>query len=294
MSRRLFAVLAALVAVLGVAAPASAQEAAAADNLVVLTGRAEVRGDERAETVVILDGPAVIDGRVEGVVVALNGDVRVSGTVEEGVVAVNGRATILAGARVGGDVVSSRPPQVDPGATVEGETRTVRFSFRALGAIVWLAWWVGVTVSLLVLGIVLLALLPGAMAAATAAARQDAVTALGWGLLVAVGLPVASALVLFTVVAFPLGVLGLLSLAPLYAVGYVVAALTLGRVLVKEPRSPYLAFPAGLVVLRVVGLVPVLGGLVTFLAGAYGLGALAVAAWRAARHPAPLPAVAAP
>ncbi len=37
------------------------------------------------------------------------------------------------------------------------------------------------------------------------------------------------------------------------------------------------------VVLRVVGLVPVLGGLVTFLAAAYGVGAVAIAGRRAAR-----------
>ena len=275
------------VAILALAAPVHAQAESEKDTHVVLTGRVEVRAGERAEAVVILDGPAVIDGHVEGPVVALNGDIRVSGTVEEAVVAMNGRATILSGARVGGDVVSSRAPQVDAGATVEGETRTVRFSFRALGVLFWLLFWVAVTVSLLLLGIVLLALAPAALAASSGVARDQPGPAIGWGLLVAVGLPVVSVLVMFSVVGIPLGLLGLLSLAVVYATGYVTAALALGRTMIKEPRSRYLAFLVGLVILRVVGLVPVLGGLVTFLASAYGVGALAIAGWRAARRPTP-------
>lgn len=282
-----------VVTLVAMAAPASAQAATEADTHVVLTGRAEVRAGERADTVVILDGPAVIDGHVDSAVVALNGDIRVSGTVEEDVVALKGRAAIVSGGRVGGDVVSSTAPQVDPGATVEGETRTVRFSFRALGVFFWVAWWIAATASLLILGIVLLALAPVAMAASYAVARGEPGAAVGWGLLVAIGLPVVSILVMFTVVGIPLGVLGLLSLALLYATGYVVAALALGRMVVKEPTSRYLAFLVGLVILRVVGLIPGLGGLVTFMASAYGLGALAIAGWRAARPSTPRAAAAA-
>ena len=90
-------------------------------------------------------------------------------------------------------------------------------------------------------------------------------------------------LLLVTLIGFPLGLVGLLSLALLYAVGYVVAALLLGRRLVREPRSVYLAFFVGLVILRIVGILPVLGGLVSAAATVYGVGALTIAAWRAAR-----------
>ena len=279
------AVMAALVAV---AAPASAQtDEGEGDHQIVLTGRVEVRPGERVDSVVIFDGPAVIGGHVDGAVVALNGDVRVAGTVEEGIMAVNGRAIVESGGRVGGDVVSSRAPRVDPGGTVEGETGRVRFSSRAAGAALWIAWWVAVTVSGLVFGLLLLALFPAMMTVATAVARTAVGPTVGWGLVVAIGLPVASIALLFTLVGIPLGLLGLLSLALLYTLGYVVAALALGRAIVKEPTSRYLAFLAGLVVLRLVGLIPALGGLVTFLAMVYGLGALAIAGRRAARRPSP-------
>ena len=46
---------------------------------VVLTGRVEVAADEEVDTVVIFDGPAVIDGTVDGSVVALNGEIVVRG-----------------------------------------------------------------------------------------------------------------------------------------------------------------------------------------------------------------------
>ncbi len=287
-SRRLTrALLSAVVGVvfLTAAAPASGQAPERAGTQVVMTGRVEVRAGERADDVVIFDGPAAIDGSVDGVVVALNGDIRVAGTVREDVVALNGRAVIESGARVEGDVVSSKSPAVAPGATVVGETRTVRFSFRAFGIFLWIAWWIAVTVSVVVLGVLLLALAPAMMAASHAVARDEAGRAVGWGLLVGVGLPVASVAVLFTLVGIPLGLLGLLSLALLYAIGYVVAGLALGRAIVKEPRSRYLALLAGLGILRIVGLIPAVGGLVTFVASAYGVGALAIAGWRAARRP---------
>ena len=285
--KRWLAAMAVVAAVLALAAPASAQGEAETDTHVVLTGRVEVRAGERVDTVVILDGPAVIDGHAEGAVVALNGDIRVSGTVEEAVVALNGRATIANGARVGGDVVSSKAPVVEPGATVEGEPRRVRFSLRALGFFFWLLWLIAVTISLLVLGALLLALVPAAMAASHLVARNEPGRVVGWGLLIAVGLPVVSVLVMLTVGGIPLGLVALLSLALLYATGYVVAALVVGRTMVKEPRSRYVAFLAGLVVLRLVGLIPFVGGLVTFVASAFGLGALAIAGRRAARRPAP-------
>jgi len=53
--------------------------------------------------------------------------------------------------------------------------------------------------------------------------------------------------------------------------------------LIKEPRRAVLAFCAGLLILRVIDLVPVIGNLVTFAATVFGLGALTVAGWRAAR-----------
>lgn len=254
---------------------------------VVITGRVDVGAQERTDSVVIFHGPAVINGDVNGSVVAFDGDVRVRGHVDDNVVALRGRATIAAGATVGGDVVSSRRPIVASGARVDGDIRRVNVGnfFRSFGWLLWLGWWLAVGVSMFVLGVVLLALFPRIFPPILQAGRESVGPAIGWGLAAAIGLPIVFGVLLITLVGFPLGLVGLLSLALLYSIGYVVAALLLGRRLVSEPRSVYLALLIGLVILRIVGILPVLGGLVTAAATIYGVGALTVAAWRAARTP---------
>ena len=270
----------------GLAGPAAAQSDTGNNGeRVVITGRVDVRAGERTDTVVIFDGPAMIAGDVNGAVVAFNGDVRVSGSVDEDVVVFRGRAIIENDANVGGDVVSSKSPQVATGATVEGDVRRVNFAnyFRSLGWLLWVAWWVAVSVSVFALGVLLLVLAPRVAPAALEVARTRVGPAIGWGLAMAIGLPVVCVLVLFTLVGIPLGLVGLLSLALLYGLGYVIGALVLGRRLIREPTSVYLAFFIGLLILRVLDLIPVLGNLITAAATIFGLGALTVAAWRASR-----------
>src|SRR4051794_19516102 len=299
-SRWLLLVLVAVV--LGGAAPAAAQSEADATPdgdgpTLVVSGRVTVPEGVTSDAVVILDGPADIAGRVNGPVIATNGDIRVTGTVDEDVVAFNGRAIIADGARVGGGVVSSDEPRVAPGASVDDKVERANFTnfFNALGWVLWAVWWLAVSVSTLVLGLLLVALLPRAAEATLAAARSRVGPCIGWGLLLAIVLPVLSVLLFFTIVGIPLGLVGLASLVPLYAVGFVAGALVFGRWIIKEPRGLVLAFFVGWAILRVIDLIPALGDLVTFAATVYGLGALAVAGWRAARAggrvaPAPAPA----
>ena len=106
------------------------------------------------------------------------------------------------------------------------------------------------------------------------------------------GLPILAVIAIVTLVGIPLGVGLLLALTPIYAVGYVTGAWLLGRLLLKRPTtSRYVAFLAGWGILRVVALIPILGGLGWLVATVFGLGALIVAAWRARRaYPAAPPA----
>ena len=299
-TRRRWLLATLVVLLVSAAAPAAAQsEATPGDDgpTVVLTGRVTVAEGETTDAVVILDGPAEIAGRVDGPVVAANGDIRVSGTVDEDVVAFNGRAIIEEGARIGGGVVSSEEPRVASGATVEDDVERVRFTnfFNALGWVLWFLWWLAVTVSTLVLGLVLLALFPRASEATVAAGRARPWPCIGWGLLLGVGLPILSVALFFTVLGIPLGLVGLATVVPLSAVGFVAGALLLGRLIMREPRSIVVAFLVGWGILRLVDLVPGIGNLASFAATVYGLGALAVAAWRtrtARAAPAPAPVTA--
>jgi hypothetical protein len=274
---------------LAVPSPAFAQERTDTNDFVVMTGRAEVREGETFDTVVIFDGPVTVEGTVREAVVAFNGTVDVSGTVEEGVVAFNGPITIRSGASVGGDVVGRVAPVVEEGATVEGEVRRNPFDlFRdPLPFVARFAAWFAVTVSMLVLGLLLLLLAPRGADAVADAWRRGTGVSIGWGLIFLIGLPIVAVLLLVTLVGIPLGFGVLFALGLIYAIGYVAGAWILGRLLLKPPTSRMVAFLAGLGILRLVALVPILAGIVGFVATVVGLGALTVAAWRAGRRPAP-------
>jgi hypothetical protein len=84
-----------------------------------------------------------------------------------------------------------------------------------------------------------------------------------------------------TVVGIPLGIGLLAALLLIYALGYSASGWILGWSILRGPTSWVVTFLVGWVILRVVALVPILGGLVWFAAVVFGLGALAVAIWRA-------------
>jgi hypothetical protein len=66
--------------------------------------------------------------------------------------------------------------------------------------------------------------------------------------------------------------------------GYSATAWIVGRRILREPTAWVLAFLVGWGILRVMALVPILGGLVWFAVVVFGLGALTVAVWRAPDH----------
>lgn len=283
--RPVMAVAAAVTGILLMAGPAAAQDRTETNDLVVLTGHASVPEGETYDTVVIFDGPATIDGTVDHAVVAFNGPVTISGSVAEEVIAFNGTITVRSGATVGGDLVSRTDPVVEEGAVVEGQIgrdpgRLFRDPFPFIGR---LAAWLAVSVSILLLGLLLLAVAPRAADAVEAAWRTGVGPSVGWGLLLLIGLPILAVVAFITIVGIPFGVGLALGLFLIYALGYTAGAWLFGRILLKPPASRFLAFLAGLAILRAVALVPILAGLVGFAATVIGLGAIAVAMWRARR-----------
>jgi hypothetical protein len=246
---------------------------------IVLTGRLVVAADETVDAAVILDGAAQVDGTVRGPLVVVNGDAEVSGTVEEDVVVLNGDVVIRSGAEIGGDLVTQSTPRVEEGATIRGDrSSAIRFDFDvASGFASRLAWWVVFSVSVLIFGLLLLAFAPRLFPAVRDAAVAGVGSSIGWGFGLFFLLPIGSVLLLVTVVGIPLGVFTLLALAFLYTLGYVVATIGLGSRLMRSTQSRYVAFLGGWVVLRLLALIPFVGGWLWFLGSVWGLGLLAVA-----------------
>jgi hypothetical protein len=263
------------------AGPALAQDGTQTPHdQIVLTGRLVVAADETVDAAVILDGPAVVDGTVRETLVVLNGDAEVSGTVEEDVVVLNGDVVIRSSAEIGGDLVTQSTPTVEEGATIRGDRSSAmtRFDFDfATGFAGRVAWWVVYSVSVLILGLLLLAFAPRLFPAVRDAATAGVGSSIGWGAGLFFLLPIGSVLLLVTVVGIPLGVFTLLALAFIYTLGYVVATIGLGSRLTNALRSRYAAFFLGWVVLRLLALIPFVGGWLWFLGSVWGLGLLAVA-----------------
>jgi hypothetical protein len=270
---------------LALASPAVAQDGAADrrdDDHVVLTGGLVVPEGETVGTVVVFNGPVLIEGTVTESVVVFNGRTEISGTVDEDVVVFNGRVLIRSGAEVGGNVSSREDPEIEEGATVRGKVESIanRVDFENLGFAGRIAWWIGYSVSTLILGLLLLMFAPRFDVAIADVVRSRMGAAFGFGAAAFFLVPIVAVILLVTIVGIPLGLFVLLALALLYTLGYVAGAHALGRLLVKPPRSRFLAYLAGLGILRLVALVPFLGGLVWLVASIFGLGALVVAARR--------------
>jgi hypothetical protein len=206
----------------------------------------------------------------------------------------NGRVELRSGANVTGDVVSQQAPVVASGATIGGQRKRVQtnMNWEGFGWAGKLAWWLAVSVSTLVVGLVLVWLAGRGATWILEAGRTSIGPAIGWGLLVFFGLPILAILALVTLVGLPLGLGVLAALGLIYALGYGATAWIVGRRILREPTAWVLAFLVGWGILRVLALVPILGGLVWFAAVVFGLGALLVAIWRARTTSRPAPAAA--
>lgn len=251
------------------------------DDRIVLSGPVLIDRDETAQDVVVLDGDVVVRGnrarrhhrrrwRRD------DPRQRPRRRRDDLVTAMLGRR-----ARIGGDLVYfDDKPVVSDGAKVSGETNKFDGGeIAGVGGAFALGFWLAVSLSLLVLGLLLLLLAPraGDAIARTRKARWGA--SIGVGLLAIIVLPILAVVACISILGLPFGIGLLLALAPLYAIAYATAAFAIGRLILKNSRIP--AFIVGLLILRLLALIPIVGGLFGLLAVIFGLGLLFVTLFRA-------------
>jgi hypothetical protein len=256
-----------------------------AQDQIVLAGSVAVPRGLRVGEVVVFSGRVRVNGVVTGDVVVFEGPVAVTGQVDGSVIAADGAVRLAESARVGGDVFSSGTVLARPGAKVGGETRSgVRFSFEApLAALGKLLGPIAVSMSVLLTGLALVLLAPRGADAVADAMADSPLPSLGWGVLVAISVPIAAVALVISVLGLPLGLGLFFSLGLWWLVGLTWAAWCAGRGLVRAPRGRVTAFLAGWGILAAVGLVPMLNAALWTLAPALGVGAMVVAVWRS-RH----------
>lgn len=276
-------------------------------DLVVLTGGTRIGEDELLHYVVVFHGDVTVEGRVNGQLLVFDGNVTVSGLVEGDLIVFQGDVTIASGGGVYGDVAASREPVIEEGGGISGEVhvpardigwRTLVHSMvHALGLdsslhpyevfSVRLPLWIATTGSLFLLGALLLWLAPRGMDSVAATWASSKGSSILWGFILLIGLPLGAVLAIVAVIGVPFGVgITLLALGLLYSLGYVAGAWGFGRSLVAAPRSRWVAFLTGFAILRLVGLILFVGGIVSLVTTVAGLGLLAVTIWRSRGAPA--------
>lgn len=259
----------------------------------VVKGPVVLRAGEVARTVVVIDGRVSVarGATITEDLVVVDGPVRIAGTVRGRVVTLGDRATVMRTGVVGDGIRwGSDEPLIAPGAQVSGDVSQVDPDLEDWTPFIpAIAWWIAMSVSTLLLGLLLLWIAPRAAEATFARMREGGWgPSIGVGFVIAIGLPVLVFAALVSLVGIPLGIGLLLALLPLAGLGYVTSAWVLGRALVGPPGRSVLAFLAGWAILRAAALVPFLGALVFVVAAMFGIGALAWTLWRA-RRAAPAP-----
>jgi hypothetical protein len=253
-----------------------------AEDQVVLSGTVSVPRGRAVGEVVVFHGRAVVSGVVAGDVVVFDGPIAVSGQVSGSVVALNGPIRLGSTASVGGDVLGSQQVRLDPGAFVRGGVRddvtiTARGALAVLGALLGA---LAIAFSALLVLLMLLAIAPRGLDRVAAAGITAPFASAGWGVVVALGLPVLAVAAAASILGLPLGLSLLLAIGLVALVGYAFAAFVVGRLIVREPRARLGALLAGWGIAAALSLVPLLNLVVWVLGSVFGVGAVIVAAWR--------------
>jgi len=244
-----------------------------AGNLTAAAGKVNVRGP--------------VDGYVLAAAERIYIDAPIGGDVElrSRSIELGPRARIAGALRYAAQTELQRDPaaQIGGGVVRIAPSRTAdwtRIGEAAKAAII-AAFWIW-NVGMMMLAVVLVLLAPESAARLAETARRRFWTSLLVGFLTLVATPIAIAILLATGIGAPLGLLLLLAYVAVLLVGYSVAGVALGQAVLERIKADCArrrAWQAGaaalaLLVLALLALVPVLGGVVAFVALLVGAGAL--------------------
>jgi hypothetical protein len=291
------AVLAVALALFLVPGRALAQETKH-DVYVRVNGTVDLPAGEAVDVLVAVNSPANVAGTVRDTLVVVNQDATVSGEVGRDVFVWNGTLRLEPSARIGGDIIlgNSQLSRAE-GATIGGQVQErsgASISTELNRAASWfsLVGWLGITLLLVVVALGWAAIGGRQLSSIAGLLGARPGLAAGTAVIFWIAVPLIAVLALVTVIGIPLGIAVLLIGLPLlWGLGYVAAGTRLGflfddlRHAAPNLAHPYLEAVLGVVVFQIIGLVPIVGGLVVALAGLFGAGAIVVHAWRRMSDP---------
>lgn len=259
------------------------------EDVVVAGGTVTIGGNATVgRDLLLAGGNASVDAPVSRKILAGVGDLTLRNTVGSDVTVRVNHLRLESGAAVAGnlDYTSDNDVVITGGGRVAGNTvkhtpSDQGVSGPASGFLGWLRFLVGI----FVLGLFLVLLFPSFSGRVISRLEKSPWASLGIGAALCIGVPILSLIV------FVLGIfvggwwLGLFMIAAYLlalGLGYVVSSLLLGRWGSQQMGWGRLhsawQLLAGLVVLSIVSLIPIIGGLIALAAVVFGLGALALGA----------------
>ncbi len=240
------------------------------------------------EDVDVAGGSIVVteSGTVTGDVRAGAGSFTLAGTVDGTVRVGAGSVSLAPTASVGGDFVYDGEFTQAEGATVDGEIRhdpdLGSMHVSPLPSIAnWLLTLYFLALTLFV-GALLLVALPGVSATVADATANSPLHALGAGFLTLVGTPFVLVLLVFTIVGIPVALFGIFLYVLLLLLGFVWGSYAVGAWLLSlaDRANRWVALFVGVLVVHLLGYIPVLGEFVELVVLLFGIGGVAIAAYR--------------
>lgn len=220
-------------------------------------------------------------------VVAIGGNVTVFGRVENNVVAVGGSIFLKPGSYVGDQAVAVGGDVVkDTSANVSGKITQVYMpdflpsvaTFLKGG---WMAVWATISglalLGFLGLAILLVALIPEHMGKAVNALERSFVNMLLWGILWTILIVPIAVLLAVSIIGIILIPLEILLAALALIIGYIAAAIFIGRnilLALKKIPPPFVDVVVGILILFLIGFVPVIGPIIKMIFLIAGFGAV--------------------
>ena len=226
-----------------------------------------------------------IDGSVGRDVLAFVNETVIAGTVAGSIQAQGNTLKFNSGAQVNGPVKfkGNKPPEVSSGAKLATPVEFTQIEhhsrYQDSGFYVWRVIWIA---AVILFGLVLFSVLP-AFARATVDSAERYGASFGLGVLVLFGVPIAAFIACITVVGLLIGISTFILWCTAMFCAQIVVGTVVGQWLMGHTRETWQLIGrmvVGVILVRVVEMIPFFGGWVKFAVLLWGMGAISLAIYR--------------
>jgi len=265
------------------------------DVQIRINGPVTIARDDTASAVLVINHDATIDGVVREGLGVVNGTARVRGQVNGGVVVVNGHLEVEPGAVIERDIMLYHSTITRANdAIINGVVRD-QTGFSVGAGAIWLVW-SSFTIVVVMAGVLFAEIAPVTLAESTQLLVKRSGQAALTALVVVAAVPALAFVSFATVIGIPLGLVLILVVIPaLSFLGYLVTGEVVGWAIagylptLHESAHRHASIALGLMTLQLAVTIPVVGGLIGFIASVLGVGALVAHGWSRRRRAAPAP-----